>query len=620
MARLATSVADDTSHSHIRLNPLPSTRPWGFSGRLHQTANCASFAGQKFGTQNPSTKFISLRAMSTESARLRSKPKNALRAVVVTLNIRDMVGAKTDTHAFPPRADVWWIWLAFIKHANGTASHLYGCASKTRKPVRFPSSRPIPLPSSAQLEIVQYTVTEAQALPVLALLDHGQIDLSSLKNDAPKAKVLAKRAIMANALGNNATRMWSYIGATAAVDVLPELNDIPALLEALNSELGLDFRDQFANHIGGFDIFDRPPWREEEDPFTVTIFNANAHEPDHTILIGRRDGHKSPLRFHLIATNANSDVIVNRLITMDAGVAEHRMTTPEPVYGCKASFFGVDGETLYEYDQTFIRTVNFGLNAVVKTVQIDDGLTQRARGKGADKARNASHAPRLARTTSTVTADPAPVAERRFSILNHMAAAFADNSKDRWFSRTFDSELGVIAYFNELLGDPAVEAATFVDPFVNDGTIGRLLRLDRIGLPLTVLMSWGKTDPDTGLEQTEEMTQANLEVLENVLERAGPLVGPRLSLRNIVMENGKQAFHDRYLMTQSKAGTSEIYLLSNSLNAMAKNWPFCLSLLSGRASSDAAKYIQELLDGKDATREKPFRTTFAWPDRDAATP
>lgn len=531
-----------------------------------------------------------------------------------------MNNSKDDSENISSSPDVWWFWYAFIETQEGKRSHLYGCACKTEKTAGFNHRTTIDLPSKSKLKIAQLTVESDQALSVLGLLEDGEIDLNGFGDAAPAAPVYAEQRIMAKALGNNATGMRCYIGQAAPRVILPDVKDIPIILKALDEELGFDFRQKFVNHIGGFDVMDHPSWPENDKPVTITIFNANEHETHNTIVIGRRNDHQAVLHVHVIASNASGDVIVNRLITMPSGMAEHPMVTSQPVYGCKMSFFSEGGDTVYEYDEEFIRTLNFNMNVVVKTLQIEDKLAQRAKGKGTDQAQRARHASRVARTTSMITADPAPAADHRAAMLSHVEAAFPSLSKDRWFPKTFDSELGVISYFNELLADTDIIAATFIDPYVNVETIARLLRLNCTGMTLTVLMSWTTTNADTGDMQGEEQTQADLAGLEAVLNQAGPHMSCDFRVRNIVGADGKQAFHDRYLMMRSKGGETKVYLLSNSLNAMAKNWPFCLSALSGPAKSDAANYIQELQDGKDIARETQPTTTFSWPEAIASLP
>lgn len=530
-----------------------------------------------------------------------------------------MDDSKDDPENPSSPADVWWFWHAFIETQDGERSHLYGCACKTKKPVGFNQHRTIDLPSKSKLKIAQLTVESDQALSVLDLLEGGEIDLISLGDAAPVTPVYAEQRIMAKALGNNATAMQCYVSQAAPEIVLPAVKDIPTILNALEEELGIDFRQTFVNHIGGFDVMHCPLWPENDKPFTISVFKANTHEPENGIVIGRRDGHRRTLQVHIIASNPSGDVVVNRLITMPSGVAEHRLTTVQAIYEYKVSFFDEVGDTVYECDEKFIRTVGFNTNAVVKMFQIEDKLTQRAKGKGGDQAQRASHSSRVARATSMVTADPAPAADREAAMSKHVAAAFTSGSKDRWFPRTFDSELDVISYFNELLADTEIVAATFVDPYVNTATIERLLRLNCTGLTLTVLMSWTTTNADTADTQGEEQTRVDLMGLEAMLNRVGPHIS-NFRVRNIVGADGKQAFHDRYLMTRLKGGETKVYLLSNSLNAMAKNWPFCLSALTGPAKNDAANYIQGLQDGKDTLREKQPTTTFSWPTTIASLP
>lgn len=530
-----------------------------------------------------------------------------------------MDNSKNDPENISSSPDVWWFWYAFIEAQDGERSHLYGCACKTEKPAGFNRHTTIDLPSKSKLKIAQLTVESDQALSVLGLLEDGEINLNSLGDAAPPAPVYAAQRIVANALGNNATGIRCYIGHAAPEVLLPDMKAIPIILKTLDEELGFDFRKKFVHHIGGFDVMDHPSWPENDKPVTITIFDANNYETENTIVIGRRNGHQDVLYVHVIASNASGDVIVNSLITLAKGVPEHRMATPQPVYGCKMSFFSGNGDVIYEYDEKFIKTFNFGINMVVKKLQINDKLTQRATGKGTDQMRRASHASHIARSTSMTTADPDPTADCRAAMLNHVEAAFPSLSKDRWFPKTFASELDVISYFNELLADPHITAATFIDPYVNVETIARLLRLNCTRITLTVLMSWTTTNADTGKMQDEDQTRADLAKLKKVLDHVRPYMSCDFHVRNIVGTDGKQAFHDRYLMTRSEGDETKVYLLSNSLNAMAKNWPFCLSALSGPAKSDAANYIQELQDGKIVQETQPT-TTFIWPEATTTLP
>lgn len=512
----------------------------------------------------------------------------------------------------------WWFWFAYLRRQNGDTAHLYGCAAETGKAAGFHSSRTVSLPSSARLEIRQYTIAADPARALLDLLDQGDIDLSALDGDAPGIGVLAAHDILARGFGNDATRMRAYTGDASPEEIFPDTQDIAAVLHELHEELNLDFRKSFINHIGGFDVIDASIAFEKEDRFVVAALNAKANEGKHSVLIARRGSTDCALSAHVIASDASNDVMLNRLVPLPIGVAEHTLPVNRSIYGLKVSIFNADGDVLHEVDQHFFRSIHSVMNVVTFTVQINDKLTQRAKGKGRAQAARASGAARVTRQKSVVTADHAPAADRLVAMTTYLTAMLDTHSRDRWFARTFDDELGVIAYFNRLLGDPDIEAAIIVDPFISAESVMRLLRLSCTGLTLAVVMSWSGTDANTGDPLDEKQSRAGLDQLRQTLDQAGPFMGPTMTVLNVTDQQGKQAFHDRYLMTLSRTGDVAVYLLSNSLNGLAVNWPFCMSELTGAAKSKTAQYITGLNDGKDVASDERLRTTFAWPQRDAS--
>jgi hypothetical protein len=185
---------------------------------------------------------------------------------------------------------------------------------------------------------------------------------------------------------------------------------------------------------------------------------------------------------------------------------------------------------------------------------------------------------------------------------------------DRWFARGVGAELDVIDHINGLLGDADVQRAILVDPFFGEEALRRfILRLQNVNLSLSVITSWGRTDPDTArlLAQGSPPNEARL---ANLIRAVAPVLACDLQVQNIVASGGDQAFHDRYLAVYRAGSGCQIWSLSNSINAMAMNWPFCMCELKGLARWQAQRYLEELERGHDLTDNKALAVTYRWPE------
>jgi hypothetical protein len=100
--------------------------------------------------------------------------------------------------------------------------------------------------------------------------------------------------------------------------------------------------------------------------------------------------------------------------------------------------------------------------------------------------------------------------------------------------------------------------------------------------------------------------------LEAALHQIQPFLNPRIALINLADGNG-QAFHDRYLLIYPHDGPSKAFLLSNSLNKVAGDWPFSMSLLAADVGREVRRYIEGLCRGQDVARGKRLTITFKWP-------
>ncbi len=100
--------------------------------------------------------------------------------------------------------------------------------------------------------------------------------------------------------------------------------------------------------------------------------------------------------------------------------------------------------------------------------------------------------------------------------------------------------------------------------------------------------------------------------LEAALQRAEPFLTPRLTMLNLV-DGKERAFHDRYLLLYPHEHPAKVFLLSNSINKLAGNCPFAMSLLAPDVSREVQRYIEALCDCKDSARNKSLIISFKWP-------
>ena len=80
-----------------------------------------------------------------------------------------------------------------------------------------------------------------------------------------------------------------------------------------------------------------------------------------------------------------------------------------------------------------------------------------------------------------------------------------------------------------------------------------------------------------------------------------------------LVDGKERAFHDRYLLLYPHENPAKVFLLSNSINKLAGNWPFAMSLLAPDVSRQVQRYIEALCDGRDSARNKSLTISFKWP-------
>ena len=512
----------------------------------------------------------------------------------------------------------WWIWNASVKEKEGSMRPFYGFMIQTNRAPGSHRSKPQTLPSGAILTMDEKIISDEAAESLLRTVEDAsqEVDLSTLFTSALKITVRFRRRVLADAFAHTSIAVDCAYGLPKIEDLFPSKEDVTSLIDACIEELKLPFGGDFASHLGGFDIFRAPPHLDGIHPIRVELIR-DAATGLHTLRIWRGAlGAKS----HIVCISAKGDFESNVAFAMnaEAGVEPYDIDLAGLVDGYELSLFDTEGgQRIYHEAPHLIREVRMNTSVLGRTIVHQDSLARRAHAHG-DATRFRMQLTTQSHTTRNhVAFDPNGLRNHTQSLRTLLRSELGEQTQDRWMPSTFNAQLEVLDYLNTLMGGETQDAV-LVDPFFGETALREfLLRIPHAGLKLTVVTSWGETDPDTGERLRGGSERALMEGgrrLAPLLQRISAYMAPYLTLINLVTSKGGPAFHDRYLFIQSYDGEKQVFLLSNSINGIAVNWPFCVSRLTGRAALDAIRYIQGLTRGYDDTQATTLKISYQWPE------
>jgi hypothetical protein len=503
-----------------------------------------------------------------------------------------------------------WLWVAFGKEAT----LLYGCLVHSAEPgavIPDNEKRMTAGFDGTEVEIIQALLDSAEAQQIADAV-RAQSTLNLSQQGGPNIALDGSRVRLADGFGRSTRPMETYAGANH-----PPLSD-DAWSEALNflkDVIGVDFR-RVPDRLGAFDIYDVPEADGGDPPVDFSVERDRSTErltyPEQFVL-GANRAADDDYAVH-VELELGQEPVFSKLITVHPGAMVRVEAVPFDHY--RMSVFDRSGMLVQFDEHPLLLHINLNISAMGPALAIDDTLARSAQGLGPELRDSAS----IVRTRSTSRSKIAAETEAAFEVHRTKMRALAHRlvpplGSDRWFHRGIADEIGVIAHFNKLLDGARVSAGTIVDPYFGIDTLKRVIsRVESLDVDLTVITSLIETDPETN-----DPNASLLDELETVLlDLRGngiPNAARRLRVLNLV-DGPRQAFHDRYLLLTPHEGEREVYLLSNSLNRMAGNWPFCMSKLEGAAARDAALYIDGLAYGRDISGSTQPTTTFQWPSND----
>jgi hypothetical protein len=510
----------------------------------------------------------------------------------------------------------WWLWISFLER-EGHCGLVYGCAARNFRTAGWSDDATFEIPGGGRLTVHQCTITDDVFGRFQSELGTGTVDISALfPLKTLRAPVKATRAILREGLGQSAVRtVLHYTLPDIEALVGKAKGALEGVLSILQHQLNLPFKDVYAGHLGNFEIFELHAWLDKPQPFLIeTVPDADLNRSGPQIMEICRTVEFGAVAHtaHLVG-RVNDEVIVDRLITLPPCDRRISVQVPERLDQFEFRIFSGDGQTLLHSEKnSFFNRISFVMAPVGRQMTIDDDLSNRAKGGGAALASAASTVIVHSSHRSEIGA-PANGTWRKFAedMEDAVATHMPKSSEDKWFPRGIDGEVGAIAYLNRIIDGGQITRAVLVDPWFGAEALGRfVLRLGSQGVQLEIVTSWTDTDPDTGTQL--DPAEGSTAKLETALRQLTPFLSQRLTMINLV-DGQERAFHDRYLLIYPHDHPAKIFLLSNSINKMAGNWPFAMSLLAPNVSRDVQRYIEGLCNGRDEARNRPLTISFKWP-------
>lgn len=502
-----------------------------------------------------------------------------------------------------------WLWVAFSKDFV----LLYGClvhVAEVWATIPENEERATISVGETNVHIIQFLL-DADTARQIAETAYAQSILDLSHKNGPKIELCGSRHRLIDGFGRRCRPTETYV-CKAGIQLLDE--EWRRAFDLLKDILGVDFRT-FPERMGTFEVFDKPEFASVDRWVDFKAEGGMASDtithPDSFTLraLDMADAHF----LVLLELKLGEDLVFSRLFPLKFGQELTVQAVPYSLY--RMSVFNKSGELIQFEEYPLFLHMGFNMSMSGPTIALKDQLAHSAQGLGSKMRDRASKV----RTRST-SRSSIGVQDTAFDVHKARMRALARRlvpppGKDRWFPRGIAHEVDVIAHLNTMLDGARVCAATIVDPYFGVDTLKRVVtRIKSLDVELTVVTSLASLNPETG--ENSVSLVSNLKEAIQQLEYIGILnIKRRLRVVNLV-DGYSQAFHDRYILLTLHTGEREAYLLSNSLNRMAGNWPFCISKLDSAAARDATLYIDGLANGRDISRSTQPTVTFQWPSGD----
>ncbi|MDR3043418.1 MAG: hypothetical protein LBU75_04035 [Desulfovibrio sp.] len=493
---------------------------------------------------------------------------------------------------------LWHIWLFFFEEKR----FLYG----------FTAPSYHPLPSSPHRvfvghdSIVEYHtgLTSEQFVSFKEKLSSGLFSTAVLDDGVPDVNIEIKfhQRCLQNTLGCSAVQVDTYYSMLLEeYDVSQE--GVKHMMSHLWSANSFAVPENYMHRLGAFDVINLPEY-SEDDQYIVDfrlpekrdsskLQQRNAYE------IWRREDFSQDQHWAHTCLYSGDTPVSDTLHLLESGKQVlGPITVDEPFDRVEFRLFDKNG-LLHHEDSTWMNQLSLDISVGHGTLEYTSPLIRRGTSVDTKKTATSLKHVHIRSRDMTNTVNMSTGQEfRKYcrEMRERGKTLFQSPSPDRWFPKGVAGSLGALQHLKTLFEGHDVSKCWIVDPFFDARAAENLIPVIGVStLELAIITNLRNVLAyrETGDSACEINPVSNLKKTLGSLKK---IIHCHVTVKNIraAPDSDEQVFHDRYVSLKKQDGNTFVYLLSNSLNAYAENYPFCMSLLSGPAAENVHDYIIKL--------------------------
>lgn len=353
-----------------------------------------------------------------------------------------------------------------------------------------------------------------------------------------------------------------------------------SLLIKMEQDSGQHFREHYSQRLGCFEYIEAMSWAETSAPFTIS---TSRNLPNKYSIRRNKEYSKQKVFVHLIVYSKQNDVLLDEFKIFKESTCELQFDTE--IYNdtkYKYSIFDSNGKLIYKDSGYWMLGLSLQMNIISDTVKINS-----ENGIKTISAYTPTQPIEIKYPDNKIIQN----INSNIKIINNIKKhKNLDINKitleQKWFDKNENTVQEIIDFIKSHLKYNS--EILIVDPFISPESLELLMNINNTSIKINIISCWINNDPDSNdKSSTREIMRKTRELIKKFASTSFPI--GNLTWHNL----GKNNFHDRFIYICSSQ-TNKLFMLSNSINNLLRNYNFVISELTGTTKENAIKYITSI--------------------------